>query len=294
MSGLGGSRLVVALVALVLALSLPGPSPAAVAAASSANSAFCAPTKPLRDFGLSKLPPLQELPLEEQPAFVPRNVNVYDSGEQIVTGATSFGYGFSEENYEGTVRLDWTVTAQLWRISRGGRPLRQIHTATLRIGRLDAAHQPRIFTAVPGRRGFYRFDLQFSDRNGDQLGSYGSYVRVVKPFWRVRLGIERRSYRPGERVQTRVENYGTEAVAYGEDFSVQRFEAGRWRRDRALTPDGFFLWLGILRAGRPGPCIGPRIPAGTEPGRYRILKAVGHPSDFEDNPRWLTAPFTVR
>jgi hypothetical protein len=293
MRGLVGSKLAAVFVALALAVGLPGAATSA-AAGSSANPSFCSPTKPLRDFGLSKLPPLREFPLDKQPSFVPPNVNVYDSGEQIVTGPTSFGYGFSEDNLEGTVKLGWTVTAQLWRITRGGRPLRQVRSTVLQIGRLDAAHQPHIDADLPGQRGFYRFDFQFSDRDGSQLGSYGSYVRVVKPFWRVRLGIEHRSYRSGERVQTRVENYGTEAVAYGEDFLVQRLEEGRWLRDRALTPDGFFLWLGILRAGNPSPCIGPRIPSGTEPGRYRILKSVGHPSDFEDNPRWLTAPFTVR
>jgi hypothetical protein len=294
MRGLRGSKLAAVLGALALAIGLPGAPPPAVGAGSSANPSFCAPTEPLRDFGLSKLPPLREFPTEEQPSFVPPNVNVYDSGEQIVTGPTSFGYGFSEDNYGGTVKLDWTVTAQLWRVTRGGRPLRQVRSTTLQIGRLDAAHQPRIFVDLPGQRGFYRFDLQFSDREGKQLGAYGSYVRVVKPYWRARLGIERRSYRPGERVRTRVENYGSQGVAYGADFTVQRWEVGRWRRDRALTPGGFLLWLGILFPGRSSECIGPWLPLATEPGRYRILKSVGHPSDFEDNPRWLTAPFTVR
>ena len=282
-----------AVVSVLLAVSLPA-APAGALEGTFANPAFCAPSKPLNDFGLSRLPPLRELPADGEPLPFAPKVNVSSGEDRVYNGSFPFGYGFSTRNPYGKERLDWNVTAQLWRISRGGHPLRQVGSAAVEISRLDGGERPYVSIDVPGRRGFYRYDIQFADRAGNQLGAYSAYVRMVRPFWRVRLGLDRGSYRPGERVLSRIENYGSTSVAYGEDFSVQRRVDGRWRRDRELTPDGFFLSLGILRPGLTGWCEDLRLSPSTEPGRYRILKPAGTPSDFEDSPRWLTAPFTVR
>ena len=85
------------------------------------NPSFCAPEKPAIDFGLSSLPAVHELSEAEvgrelgHPA-----VNAYGGWSRVMSKPEEFGYGFSEENYGGPVRVDWTVTAQLWSVDAEG------------------------------------------------------------------------------------------------------------------------------------------------------------------------------
>ncbi|MDQ2631522.1 MAG: hypothetical protein M3Y75_11225 [Actinomycetota bacterium] len=260
------------------------------------NPAFCEPRETLRDFGFSRLPPVKALPEEEDPPFAPPNVNVYGSGSfSVLTRRGSHGYGFSEDNFRGTVRLDWTVTAQMWLLGTRGLPVREVDSESLFIGELDASDQPHISLDTLGKRGFYRFDIQFADRNGTQLGAYSSYVKVVRPFWKARLGLDRRVYRPGQLVISRPENLGTEWMSYGADFSVQRWETGDWVPAKALQPGGFLLWLGISGPGAPGQCSALELPRDVRPGRYRIVKQVTRlrPSR-SDRSYFLATPFRVR
>ena len=259
------------------------------------NPAFCEPRKPLRDFGLSRLPPVRELPLDGELPFARPNVNVYSApSARVLTEQGSFGYGFSEENFEGTVRLDWTVTAQMWLLGRRGAPVREVDGESLFIGDLDAGEQPHLTVDTLGKRGFYRFDIQFTDRNGAQLGAYSSYLKVTRPFWKARLGLDRRVYRPGQLVISRPENLGTEGMSYGESFGVQRREDGDWVPAPALQPDGWLLWLGISGPGAPGRCSALRLPRDVQPGRYRIVKEVTRLEQGSDRIYSLATPFRVR
>lgn len=256
---------------------------------------FCTPKEPLRDFGISRLPPLRELPLEGELPFAPPSVSAYGGFSRILTQPEGFGYGFFEENYEGTVRLDWTVTAQMWFLSRRGESLREVGSTTLRIGRLDAANQPHIDLEPLARRGFYRFDIQFADRDGTQLGAYGAYLKVVRPFWKARLGLDRRAYRPGQLVVSRPENLGTEWMSFGEAFGVQRWEGGEWVQAPELTPDAWLAWLGYAGPGTSGRCSVLSLPRDISPGHYRIVKAVARGfSPRRARTYHLTAPFVVR
>jgi hypothetical protein len=263
------------------------------------SSAFCAPKKPIRDFGLSALPEVDEIPdsISGRLPFAPRSVSVYGGGQfnHVLTSAQSVGYGFSERNFDGTVRLNWTLNAQMWALGRGGRPAREVDSESLYIDRLDAADQPHLELEPASKRGFYRFDIQFIDRSGAQLGAYGFYVKVVRPVWRVKLGLQRHRYRPGQLVLSRLENFGTEAMSYGEGFAVQRFDAGRWIASPELTPDGELLWLGVSPPGYVGICNAVSLPKDLEPGRYRVVKQVSrlgnsrHAHDYR-----VVAPFSVR
>lgn len=169
--------------------------------------------------------------------------------------------------------------ARLWAIDRTGAAQREIAHHGIFIGRLEAERQPRIALGPPpGRRGFYRFDMQIMNRAGETLGDYGAYFKVVRPFWRVKLGLTRKTVRPGQRVLSRVENYGSKSLTYGEEFSVQRLEHRRWVRVPALTPNNWLLWLDFLEPGYIGRSSSVAIPRGTPPGRYRIVKSVGRPA----------------
>lgn len=259
------------------------------------NPAFCTPKGPVRDFGFSKLPPVHEVPESGEPLGHPA-VDIYGGSRftQVMPRPQEFGYGFSEHNYGGTVLVDWTVTAQLWAVTSDGERLNEVDNGQLFIGRLNAAHQPGLYLTPPTRRGFYRFDIQFANRSGDLLGSYSAYLRVVRPFWKARLGLSGRTFHPGALVLSRVENFGTETVMYGEDFSVQRFENDSWAHVPDLARGPWFMWLGAAGPGASGRCSALRLPNDVAPGQYRIVKEVGRPPwPNGKRSRHLTARFDV-
>jgi hypothetical protein len=238
--------------------------------------------------------PLREVPFDGQLPFARPNVNIYGSLGHLLTARGSVGYGFSEENYEGTVRLDWTVTMQMWQLGARGRPLREVDDETLYIGELSAADQPHIAVETLGKRGFYRADIQFADKDGRPLGAYSSYVKVMRPIWKARLKIDRRVFEPGQTVHSRPENLGTRTMTYGENFEVQRMQDGDWVDAPDLTPNGWLLWLGVGGPGSPGFCNFLALPKDVAPGRYRVVKPVTElVTGGRDRPHRLVAPFLV-
>lgn len=288
MRGLGRTALAVACTVMALAVVPAG--------ASAGGPAFCVPKKPARDFGLSHLPPVRNAPFDGTMPFAPPNVNVYGGSllGEVSPGRTSSGFGFSEENYDGTVRLDWTVTMQMWRLGGRGASLREVDSERLFIGELDAGNQPHISVETLGRHGFYRADVQFTDEDGRQLAAYSSYVKVMRPFWKARLRVDRRTYRPGQKVLSRLENLGTRTMTYGEEFEVQRLARGKWVAAPDLTPNGSLLWLGVSGPGAYGVCNSVRLPKDVAPGRYRIVKPVTEAVPHRrDRLRRLVAPFLV-
>lgn len=256
------------------------------------NPAFCAPKKPVEDFGLLELPPIREVPEEAGKALGRGVVDIYGGWDRVMPKRTGFGYRFTEHNYSGTVRLDWTVTAELWTIDKHGTAFQKVDSQELFIGRLDAAHQPAIEVKPPaGRRGFYRFDMQIESATGKTIASYGAYFKRVRPYWNVKLGLARDRIRPGQRVFSRLENFGTDTASYGESFSIERFKNGSWVRQPGLTPGAWFSWGGILGPGRTGLCNSVRLPANTPAGRYRVVKVAG--GNLRGRGARLTAAFTV-
>lgn len=162
------------------------------------DPAFCAPKKPVRDFGLSRLPAVREVP-ESVKSLGYGAVSIYGGWSRVMPEPSSFGYGFSESNYDGAVRLDWTVTASLWTVDWKGRRLREVDRQELFIGDLDAAHQPHIEVEPPGgRRGFYRFDMRIVDRSGKTVGSFGARLLQGSPsFLEAQAGPESRHLAAG-------------------------------------------------------------------------------------------------
>lgn len=257
------------------------------------DPAFCAPKKPVRDFGFSKLPAVREVP-ESAESLGYGAVSIYGGWLRVRPEPVPFGYGFSEDNYRGVVPLNWTVTSQLWTTDRHGTPIREVDSQELFIGDLSASRQPHIeVNPLDGRRGFYRFDMQIVDKSGGAIGSYGAYFKVVRPAWRPKLGLSRDALRPGQRLLIRVENYGSEIVTYGESFRVQRFEDGAWVPAADLSRNLWLSWLGGLIPGGTGQCNSLSLPSDTPPGRYRIVKQVGTIRWPRGRRSQLTAQFEV-
>lgn len=261
----------------------------------SGNPDFCEPEQPVRDFGLSELPPVREVP-ESAKELGHGAVTFSDRFRLRVTSEPDpFGYEFIEYP-EADVHLDWTVTAQLWAIDRQGIALREVDRGELAVRRLAGARRPSIFLKpLENRRGFYRFDMQIANRGGKVIGSYGTYFKVVRPTSGLaRLQLARDVLRPGQQLLSRIANYGSETITYGAFFAVQRLEDGKWSRASDLNPKYWDGWSAILGPGLVGKCSSLSIPLLTPPGRYRIVKPIG-------TERWsngskgihLYAPFKV-
>ncbi|HEX2280291.1 MAG TPA: immunoglobulin-like domain-containing protein [Thermomicrobiales bacterium] len=89
----------------------------------------------------------------------------------------------------------------------------------------------------------------------------------------IRVGTDKRGYRPGETLFARVENLGTEPVRYRKPFAIDKLVNGAWIR----VGPGDEIWLrdvARLGAGQAGECMAYRIPRGFGPGNYRVAKEV--------------------
>jgi hypothetical protein len=259
------------------------------------NPSFCGPGQPLRDLGLSRLPPVHEIADHDigrelgHPA-----IEVFSGGQwPVVTEPMPWGYELWNDQGH-SVRVNWTVTARLWSLDSGGRQIEEIGHTGIYARTISGEHSPHIALAPPpGRRGFYRFDLRFESK-GKLVGSYSSYFRVVPPRWRARFALSRTVARAGQQVLGRIENLGTEAVEYGEYFGIERERSGVWSPVPRFSGGNWLAWGGILEPGADSLCDRIRVPADLAPGRYRFVKPVSRPGADE---RWKgvtpTAPFRV-
>ncbi|HEY2053912.1 MAG TPA: immunoglobulin-like domain-containing protein [Solirubrobacterales bacterium] len=268
---------------------------------------FCSSPGP-RDYAapLEALPPITRVPArsKEHPGlgnlpFGPRGIEMYEMGvDQVLTGASSYGFAFWDVGFVGnhpeTPTVDWRVTAQIQALGPDGSVVEEVDHTHIKVGRIDDAYQPIISLDVPGRPGFYRFDIQITGADGAELGAYSEYLRVVPPSVEVRLGINTDRVRPGQVIAVRPEELGTERLDYGEYLVVQRRSDGGWHRYPPMNGGAWALWLGMLGPGAAGSCNHVAIPDDTPAGHYRFVKSVG----TETGPRSgrslsVAAPFMV-
>jgi hypothetical protein len=209
-------------------------------------------------------------------------------------GVAFWDVGFLGNKPNTHPRLDWLVTAQLVSLDSSGASLEEVAHGHIRIGYIDDAYQPSLNLPVPDQAGFYRFDVQIAGANGDLLGSYSEYLRVVAPSVKVRLGISDRRFRPGQTLATRPEELGTDWISFGEDFEVQRRSGGGWRHYPSLSPEIWEAWGGFAGPGGAGRCSYLHIPADTPAGRYRVVKGIGvNTGSKHEHGLVLAAPFSV-
>lgn len=91
------------------------------------------------------------------------------------------------------------------------------------------------------------------------------------PRFRVRLGIDRKATSPGGKLRIRVENLGTESVAYGYLYRLARYKQGSWIHQPTGPVFGSRLYA---QAGRAGKCEEIGMASDAVPGTYRISKEV--------------------
>jgi len=124
-----------------------------------------------------------------------------------------------------------------------------------------------------GRPAFYRVDVTFSDRWGRQIKRYSEYFRVLVRRVDVAISLAHQRLRPGDVVESIVENRGTTLLELGEEFAIDQYADGAWHQDE-LTPPGFISIGYVILGGSGYACRTIRLPADVEPGHYRLTKSV--------------------
>lgn len=98
------------------------------------NSAFCSPGKPVRDFGLSRLPTVREAPEKGDLPFGPNTVSLVSlSGGRILPIGSDFGYELWSENQFGRTPIHWTARARIIGIDRKGNRGRVVNRKTVKV-----------------------------------------------------------------------------------------------------------------------------------------------------------------
>ena len=257
---------------------------------------FCAPEAPLEDFGLEDLPPvpLPAAPIDGDLPFGPKTVELGGaSGNAVLTPGGTIGFHLSSINFYGRTPLEWALRHRLSPVDATGAVGEVVARGRERVRLISSRSDIYPELKVPRTPGFFLYEIEIADFDGNVLAHYGSYVRMEKLFWDVRLALNRTTFAPGERVLSRVENRGTTMPFQGAEYELQRRVGGRWI-DRPLPGGaGFLLWLRGVALGWTGPCNALRLPRDFPPGRYRIVKEIEGSIGDSDRPIRLTAPFRV-
>jgi hypothetical protein len=120
-------------------------------------------------------------------------------GQKLV-GKGGFGYGFFDETYrERALHLDWDVTTTMSLVGRRGVVKCTVASEQQHLGVVRHIENHSFWLDTLSRPALYRYDIEFRDHGmGELLGAYSEYLRVVKPVFRARLGIDRTVFLPGQ------------------------------------------------------------------------------------------------
>lgn len=258
------------------------------------NPAFCTPEGPVEDFGLSQLPPVLEVPSSGDLPFGPKTVSLDLSGGPILPIGESFGFWLFSGNYSGHTPLHWILRNRIRPVDPSGETGGVAAKSRVRVRTISASDEVKLFLLPPRKPGFYRYDIEIADFDGQSIATYSKYLRVERTFWKARLGLNRQVFNPGQQVLSRVENLGTETVWFGEEFSIQKEENGQWTHVKDPTRGIRLSWLGAAGAGMAGRCNALRLPRDFPAGHYRIVKEVdSSPRPSGNRSYRLSAAFEV-
>lgn len=172
-------------------------------------------------------------------------------------------------------------------VSLGGMPVSRSRTKQLKVGRPGPNAFGDLSFAVPDDPAIYTVEISFRNAGGKLLGRFGKYFRVMKAQSNVRLKLNASTYKAGDKLYARVENLGTEYVAYGVPYSIQRFDGESWLKAPQSPSGPWIMPLWVSPPGRSGHCNSFGIPADMPLGRYRVVKRLKDPQ------RTLTAEFDL-
>ncbi|HEY6550582.1 MAG TPA: immunoglobulin-like domain-containing protein [Solirubrobacterales bacterium] len=246
-----------------------------------ASAGFCAEgtahdyAKPLKQLaGMRPGPAREHLP------FAPARIFFNHSwGGPLFVGGGEVGYSLSYLPYfpghHLSPPLNWTVEGRYVRVDKRGKTTRVRGHIVRRINRLRAEEDKpsgRVaFLFKAGKPALYRLEITFTDPSGKRLARYGEYLRVLKPKLDARLALNGTTFKPGEHVTARLDNYGTTTLSFGLDRSIEYFDGTSWIT-APNSAQGAVLAIGLgLGPGASAECWGFTIPPNEPPGQYRFV-----------------------
>jgi hypothetical protein len=283
-----------ALSVAVAFVSLLAAAPAASAIAYEPEPSFCKPAL-LRDHlePLERLPKLPAPPRSGRLAFGPTSLRL-EPLPALITGEGRVGYRLYLQRQGASVHPRWTVTTTLVRVDWQGRLVKTIARATRKVRTIDARRGAGVEFDLSGAFGPYRVLSVFRSKAGEKLGSYGFYFRLVRPDESARLALNSRSYRPGQTVFARVDNFGTALVTYGVPYAIEQLSGSTWSKAPESPKGPWILPLYFSEPGMSGDCTGFWIPPSMPAGRYRMVKQIDYALErTKDRTKFLTAEFDV-
>jgi hypothetical protein len=250
---------------------------AATLAEGASAEKFCRP-EVIRDYQppLKTMKPLHHPPSGGSPLpFGAKGLELLPVGfSHVSAGGGKIGFFLDGGAGTGGKRISWGVNSELSLVAQDGRVISEIGKRIQRPGSLKSASSANIVFEVGKAPRFYRIDVTFLGAGGKSLAHYAEYFRVVPRTLKARLGLERKTYTPGDRVAMRMENLGTVDISYGYEFAVEIWMGSAWAKSDVSLPGWPEVGLG-LGGGRSAECQ--RLPITQEfmPGKYRLSKQYG-------------------
>ena len=241
---------------------------------------FCAP-RLAHDYlaPLKRMTPLHLVPPSGRLPFGPRGMRLEAEGGRLLVGGGQIGFGLRDEAIGQIRHLNWTVVSRLVRVDSSGRQLGDPETRRRRIGAIGGNRIKDFVFPVPAAPAYYRVDISIADSDRDKvLGSFGSYVRVVRPSFHAELLARGSAARQGESIAVRIANVGTETISSLSGdwrFAVQRYDGQGWVTAPSSPPaEKRRPIIRKLSAGQLSDCIEFRVPSNEEPGQYRFSVVI--------------------
>jgi hypothetical protein len=222
---------------------------------------------------LAHLPKLPAPPASGRLKFGPASLRLHPL-PALVIDEGRVGYELNLNRHAPTFHPDWTVTTTLVRIDSRGRAVKSIDRVQRQLKTVKARRGAGVQFEVEGQSALYRVTTVFRSKSGKRLARYGFYFRLVPTTSNARLSLDAGSYRVGDTVFGRIENFGTLPVTYGAQFTIEQLEGASWSRV-PQSPRAFPLVSYTAEPGKSGPgCAQFRIRQTMEPGHYRMSKEV--------------------
>ena len=190
-------------------------------------------------------------------------------GERLAQAGSHFGFRLRNKT-RAELELRWDVRLRISRFGPDGSPVELISGSSDKIETISPGVGIGVLVDAPREPGSYRADIDLFDQEGELLGSYFEYIRVVPKTLHMRLGLTRRVVPPGGLFKARIETWEPGSSNTSTHMSSSGMQTGTGRGLR--RGKGFSLpSMASLQVGpasvRPSPFQRARCPAPTASAR---------------------------
>jgi hypothetical protein len=239
---------------------------------------YCAPTV-VRNYlaAIERAAPVRQLPASGHLPFLPRGVSVNVIGNGVEVKRATIGFAFSDNASSHPRHLNMSIKATLNRVTASGRVSEVLKERSQFVGsrqiESDSPNKQRF--AVPPAPAYYRVDIEFQRRSGKALGRYSQYFRVMRPRFEVKVEPSTEVVLPGQKLDVRLTNLGTEPIQASREFLVEGYKQGTWMLvDTIFVGNKPFHGKEFVYGGETGPCVSYVLPDEVDFSRYTFRDKV--------------------